>query len=44
MARIDAIDHFLRRLLTAYVLCSLRLHKLKTVGQTIQTENLTANF
>ena len=27
-------------ILTAYVLCSLGLAKLKTEGQTVQTENL----
>ena len=27
--------------LTAYILCSIRLFKLKADGQTIQTENLT---
>ena len=29
---------------TAYVLCRLRLMKLKTEDQTIYTENLTAKF
>jgi len=29
---------------TAYVLCILRLFKLKTEGQTIKTENLTAKL